>query len=125
MIEIAFLLLMRTAPDLPAATATDDSEIVVMARKSNRWRGSWTTVNGATTCRTEVSSGDVAIDAIGCTNLLVCGPPNGQEMADLVRAAQAAGRIRTREDGRRAALPAIKKIERCMDTRWRPALRDL
>ena len=103
MIAIALLFLAQAATPIPTGAATDDPEIVVMARKSGRWRGSWWTENGQATCKTQVSSGDAEIDAIGCTNLLICGPLYGDEMTALLRAGQAAGTIRTREDARRAA----------------------
>ena len=119
------LLLNQAATATPIDTGTDDPGIVVMARKSGRWRGSWWTENGQATCKTQVSSGDAEIDAIGCTNLLICGPLYSEEMVALLRARQAAGTIRTGEEARRAALPAMEKIERCMDAKWRPALREL
>lgn len=127
MMILAALLLAQAASNevVPTEAIQEDQEIVVMARRSGRWRGSWATENGQTVCKTERSSGDAKIDALGCANLVVCGPLHGPEMIALLRASQAAGAVRTREDARRIALPAMKKMEGCMRDKWRVGLREL
>ena len=52
-----------------------DNEITVIANKLRDWRGSWRLRKGAVTCKTKGSTGDKAIDAIGCDAMVACITP--------------------------------------------------
>jgi hypothetical protein len=59
----------------PAAEPPAGDEIVVMANKLRDWRGTWRVRDGAVTCKTKRSTGDRAIDAIGCDAMVTCMTP--------------------------------------------------
>ncbi|KPF63879.1 hypothetical protein [Porphyrobacter sp. AAP60] len=59
----------------PAVTPPADNEIVVMGNKLRDWRGSWKMRKGVMTCKTKRSTGDKAIDAIGCDAMVQCFTP--------------------------------------------------
>jgi hypothetical protein len=126
MVVFAMLFFLQAeVPVPPPPAAADEAEIVVMAKKSKRWEGSWWMENGQTSCKTMVSSGDADIDKIGCDILLSCGPLHAEEMFDLVRKAQAGGRIKSLKDQRKVASVPMRKIQNCTREKWRPALREL
>ncbi len=58
-----------------AAEPPVDNEITVIANKLRDWRGSWRLRKGAVTCKTKGSTGDKAIDAIGCDAMVACITP--------------------------------------------------
>jgi hypothetical protein len=123
MVVFALLFFLQAeAPVPPPPVAVDEAEIVVMAKKSKRWEGSWWTENGQTSCKTVVSSGDADIDKVGCDILLSCGPLHAEEMKHLIDKAQAEGKIKSPEDQRRVALVPIRKMQKCTREKWRPAL---
>ena len=97
---VALALMGQTTPTAaPPATAADDAEIVVTARKlSNRWKGSVTTMNGQTSCKTVKSTGDAEFDAIGCSSMLKCWPDYWPKIVAAGNIESAAGRIKTEED---------------------------
>lgn len=68
---LAVLLLQAAAPAALAPAA--EQEIVVIGRKLEKdWRGSLKKTKGRLVCRTLKSTGDKAIDAIGCGAMLTC-----------------------------------------------------
>jgi hypothetical protein len=63
--------------DVPAALAADAEpdvaqEIVVIGQKLKNWRGVIRYKKAGATCKTKRSSGDKAVDAIGCAAMLQC-----------------------------------------------------
>ncbi|WP_086607005.1 hypothetical protein [Erythrobacter donghaensis] len=52
-----------------------DHEIEVIANKLRTWRGDWKLSKGNVTCKTKRSTGDKAIDAIGCDAMVQCIAP--------------------------------------------------
>jgi hypothetical protein len=65
---LTLLALARAGtPELPPA-----NEVTVVGQRLKHWRGKVSTTIGITTCRTEVSTGDKEIDAIGCGALKGC-----------------------------------------------------
>ncbi|QDH33551.1 hypothetical protein [Porphyrobacter sp. YT40] len=59
----------------PVAEPPVDHEIEVIANKLRTWRGNWKLSKGAVTCKTKRSTGDKAIDAIGCDAMVQCIAP--------------------------------------------------
>lgn len=59
------------APPAPAVA----EEIVVIGRKLADWRGIWKSRKGVLSCKTTRSTGDKAIDAVGCQALIACTTP--------------------------------------------------
>lgn len=77
---IAALALVATQP---AAEAPAENEITVIANKLRDWRGSWRLRKGAVTCKTKGSTGDKAIDAIGCDAMVACITPLAPRFAEI------------------------------------------
>lgn len=69
-------MLLLVAPIALAATEPvaevppPENEITVIANKLRDWRGRWRLRKGAITCKNTRSTGDKAIDAIGCDALV-------------------------------------------------------
>lgn len=59
----------------PVAVPAAEVPIVVIARKLKDWRGGWRTRKGVYECRTTRSTGDAAIDALGCAAIDACVKP--------------------------------------------------
>lgn len=78
---MALMLLQAVAP---TGLALPDQEIVVIAEKLRRWRGQARLKGGVFKCRSVVSTGDVAIDAIGCKAMEVCSLEIRPQMAEIV-----------------------------------------
>jgi hypothetical protein len=106
-VSIAVALLLAAAP---AAVPDPGSEIVVIARKLKTWRGNLQQVDGKLVCRTRRSTGDTAIDAIGCDGMLACYAPL-QPQLDAI----AASNLRRAEKNRRMETAARSAIP-CLDT---------
>ena len=66
---LAILLALQVAP---APSPADD--IVVIGQRLQRWRAGITIRKGVMTCKTKQSTGDVAIDGIGCAAMKACWP---------------------------------------------------
>jgi hypothetical protein len=67
---VAMVLAMQDAPpEAPPA------EIVVIGTRLKAWRGSFRSHGGRISCRTTKSTGDAAIDAIGCDSMVACLDP--------------------------------------------------
>jgi hypothetical protein len=93
------LPLILTAQSAPPPAPADDAEIVVTARKlSTRWKGSVSTVDGQTGCKTVHSTGDSEFDTIGCTAMLQCWADYSSKVDAAYRAERDAGRIKTTAD---------------------------
>ncbi|MBX3593455.1 hypothetical protein [Sphingomonas sp.] len=78
------------APDATAAASAQD-EIVVIGQRLKEWRGTWRLVGDKVACKTLKSTGDTAIDAIGCQAMLVCIGPEVPAIESL--AAQAKDKV--------------------------------
>jgi hypothetical protein len=68
------LMTMTPAAALPSAPPADAvaEEIVVIASKLKDWRASLVESRGDLRCYTQRSTGDAAIDRIGCQSMLQC-----------------------------------------------------
>lgn len=68
------LMTMTPAAALPLAPPDDmvGEEIVVIASKLKDWRASLVEYRGEMRCYTQRSTGDAAIDRIGCQSMLRC-----------------------------------------------------
>ncbi|MFL9840733.1 hypothetical protein ABS767_07165 [Sphingomonas sp. ST-64] len=72
----AMLLAMAVQTPAPATAATpEDSEIVVIGRQLRSWRGTWRLRDGKVACKTTKSTGDEAVDRIGCQAMIACIAP--------------------------------------------------
>jgi hypothetical protein len=67
----------------PSAGVPAGDEIVVIGRKLESWRGSWRLRNGTVTCKTRRSTGDTAIDAVGCDAMVACIGPLAPRFAEI------------------------------------------
>lgn len=65
------LVLLAGQTGLPAQ-AVVDQEIVVIGRKLDRWTAQYVVRGARIDCRTEKSTGDQEIDAIGCSAFNAC-----------------------------------------------------
>lgn len=74
---------LALAATQPAAELPVENEIVVMGNKLRDWRGNVKLRNGAVTCKTKRSTGDKAIDAIGCDAMIQCFAPIAPQFAAL------------------------------------------
>ncbi len=63
------LALLQSAP---ASEPVTDEDIVVIGHRLTSWRGQLSTTIGITSCKTTTSTGDRAIDNIGCSALRQC-----------------------------------------------------
>jgi len=68
---MALALLLATQDAAPAEDARAN-EITVIGRKLSEWRGHADFRKGKASCRTRKSSGDAAIDRIGCESTMQC-----------------------------------------------------
>lgn len=68
------MMTMTPAAALPPAPPTEavEQEIVVIASKLKDWRASLVEHRGELRCYTQRSTGDAAIDRIGCTAMIRC-----------------------------------------------------
>lgn len=77
------LALAQTA--VPAAPATRAEHATAIGEQLKTWRASWRTRAGKTTCVTTRSSGDIAIDAVGCASLTACADQHTPRVIALAR----------------------------------------
>lgn len=107
MIILAALLAMQgfsdTAPvaakaKAPAAhpAAKSAPDIAPLEKKLATWKGRWGYNDAKFVCETTKSSGDSAVDSVGCRALVQCLGPEGQRLNAI---AQGAGDDKTRADG--------------------------
>ena len=64
----------------PAAEPVADNEIVVIGNKLRDWRGNWRMRKGVLSCKTTRSTGDKAIDALGCDAMVACIAPIARQI---------------------------------------------
>lgn len=76
-------LSLALAAAQPVAEPPVDHEIEVIANKLRTWRGNWKLRKGAVACKTKRSTGDKAIDAIGCDAMVQCIAPIAPQFAAL------------------------------------------
>lgn len=70
------LLALQDAPS--TGGASDD--IVVIANRLKTWRGTFKAHNGKLSCKTTTSTGDTAVDALGCEAMSLCLSPVAAQM---------------------------------------------
>jgi hypothetical protein len=63
----------------PVAEPAVENEILVIGNKLRGWRSSLRLRNGAVKCKTQRSTGDKAIDSIGCNAVIRCMTPFARE----------------------------------------------
>ena len=73
--SLIFATLAFAAAEPVAEVPTPENEITVIANKLRSWRGRWKFSGEAVTCKTKRSTGDKAIDAIGCDAMIQCIAP--------------------------------------------------
>lgn len=71
----ALLISLALAAVQPVAEPAVDNEIVVIGNKLRDWRGNWRMRKGVLSCKTTRSTGDKAIDALGCDAMVACIAP--------------------------------------------------
>jgi hypothetical protein len=79
---MSMLLALALQPVI-AEPAAKQQEIVVIGQKLKTWRGVIKTRKGIPTCKTRKSSGDKAIDAIGCDAMMACWLPQQDNLSNL------------------------------------------
>lgn len=94
MITLAALMLMQGFADTGAASGPTP-DIAVLEQKLGKWKGRWGFDDGKFVCQTTQSSGDSAVDSVGCSALIACLGPEGQRLNAI---AQGAGDDKTRAD---------------------------
>ena len=72
MILFALALALQTAAPPPAETVAE--EVVVIGEKIKAWRATMRLSKTGAECKVKVSTGDAAIDRIGCTAMERCWP---------------------------------------------------
>jgi hypothetical protein len=77
MMMLALLAAVATPAPVPTAA---EAPIVVIGRKLQAWRGRLTKSGGDYRCRTVKSTGDAAIDGLGCHALSTCMIPIQPQM---------------------------------------------
>ena len=84
--SMSLALAAMVAPAAPPAA--DAQPIVVIGKRLEAWRGRLTKARGTYRCKTLRSTGDKAIDAIGCTALATCIAPVQPAMDAIIAAKQ-------------------------------------
>lgn len=80
---VALLLPLALVAAEPVAEPAAENEITVIANKLRDWRGNWKLRKGLVSCKTTRSTGDKAIDAIGCNAMVECIAPLTPQWAAL------------------------------------------
>ncbi|GAA0757543.1 hypothetical protein FHS52_000467 [Erythromicrobium ramosum] len=80
MMTLALAALLQSAAE-PVKEPEVDNEILVIGRKLQDWRGTWRLNDGTVSCKTRRSTGDKAIDAIGCDAMVQCIAPIAPDFA--------------------------------------------
>jgi hypothetical protein len=70
----------------PVAEPAVENEITVVANRLRDWEGRWKLRKSAITCKTTRSTGDKAIDTIGCDALVQCLTPLAPQFSALEKA---------------------------------------
>lgn len=71
---ILLALALQTAAAAPPADAQVAEEVVVIGEKMKAWRATMRLSKKGAECKVKVSTGDAAIDRIGCTAMEQCWP---------------------------------------------------
>lgn len=88
------------------------TEVTVIGQRLRAWRGTVRSQGGKVACRTEKSSGDKEVDAIGCTALTTCSTPMEARLIALAKDKALA------PAARKAAQARINdELARCMTTK--------
>ncbi len=107
------LLLMLQAAPAPAADA------VAIVERLDRWKGSVRNSGGVARCRTSRSTGDAAIDAIGCAAAEACEPQYQSRLDGAIDRS-------IRPETRKLMLVALKeKLAQCVKERRTSLANDL
>ena len=102
-------LLMAAAP-AAAPVPAEAEEIVVIGERLKEWRGTWGSKKGVLACRTTRSTGDAAIDAVGCQALVSCASPMVPRFTAIAAAKLSkAERQRRMDAASQAMLPCLKE----------------
>jgi hypothetical protein len=94
MIILAALLALQGFSDAGSAPQTK-ADISVLEAKLGKWKGRWGYNDDKFVCETTQSSGDSAVDSVGCSALVTCLGPEGQRLNAI---AQGAGDDKTRAE---------------------------
>ena len=73
---MSLLLAIALASAGPIAVPDRESEIVVLGRRMNVWRGNFRSRQGRIVCKTTYSTGDAGVDAVGCAAMTTCVTPH-------------------------------------------------
>lgn len=105
MIMLAALLALQGFSDAALAPAPGKStaplsakaapDIATLEQKLAGWKGRWGYNDDKFVCETRTSTGDSAVDAVGCRALVTCLGPEGQRLNAI---AQGAGTDKDRAD---------------------------
>ena len=94
------LLLQAASPAVPPPAPAED-DVVVLGRRLGTWRGRIVSNPLWTRCRTTQSTGDAAIDGVGCAAMSACWPdarPNYVKVEDKHRDVAERQRIKAETD---------------------------
>ena len=94
MIILAALLALQGFSDTGARPDTK-VDISVLKTRLAKWKGRWGYHDDKFVCETTQSSGDSAVDSVGCGALISCLGPEGQRLNSI---AQGAGNDKDRAD---------------------------
>lgn len=103
MIKTGVLLAFALQGASPAASDEVEREIVVLGTKMKAWKAGAT----RTRCVTLTSSGDKAIDAIGCSVMKTCVAQFGPQL-------KAARKIRRTPEGKASYTAQYREFETCV-----------
>lgn len=108
---MSMLLAFLLAAEPATAAMPPENEIVVLAHKLQAWRGKLGAGrDGAMSCKTTKSTGDRAVDAIGCQALQTCLGPLQHELAAIAGADAPKDERRRRLDAlAQAQLPCMER----------------
>ncbi|MCX9147557.1 hypothetical protein [Erythrobacter sp. WG] len=104
------LAALALAAAQPVAEAPADNEITVVANRLRNWRGTWRMNKGAATCKTKRSTGDKAIDGIGCDAMIQCMVPLAPRFSTIENAKLP----KAEKEQRINALLAAEKVYDCL-----------
>ena len=113
MIAAALVLAQVPVPDRA-------TEVTVIGQRLRAWRGTVRSQGGKVACRTQASTGDREIDAIGCKALTACSTPMESRLIALAQNEALA------PAARKAAQASINdELARCMTKRHDAAIQAL
>ncbi len=111
------LLIAASGVQQTPVPAAPVEEITLIGRKLRNWRGKLSAGGGRMRCTTRQSSGDAAIDAIGCTAMTACFPTFEPELRAIRKAP------RPERDRRNAEVN--RSLTACVAGRHEVLVRDL